>query len=126
MKILTWIVQILAAIAFLGAGLMKLFTPYADLIADPNTAWAEDFSSTQIKIIAILEVLGAIGLILPMILNKYKVLVPISAIGLALTMVGAMVTHLGRGESVIPNVVLLILTLAIVWLRRDFFKNKID
>lgn len=126
MKILIWIVQILAAIAFLGAGLMKLFTPYADLIADPNTAWAEDFSSTQIKIIAILEVLGAIGLILPMILNKYKVLVPISAIGLALTMVGAMVTHLGRGESVIPNVVLLILTLAIVWLRRDFFKNKID
>lgn len=105
---------------------MKLFTPYADLIADPNTAWAEDFSSTQIRIIAILEVLGAIGLILPMIVNKFKALVPIAAIGLALTMVGAMITHLGRGESIIPNVVLLILTLAIVWLRRDFFKNKID
>ncbi|MGK0428226.1 MAG: putative membrane protein [Ulvibacter sp.] len=33
--------------------------------------WAEDFSATQITIIGILETLGGLGLILPMVLKSF-------------------------------------------------------
>jgi len=108
----------------MAAGLMKLFTPYADLISESTTAWANDFSSFQIKIISIYEVLGAFGLILPMFIPKLRVLVPIAAIGLALIMVGAMITHLGRGESIIINIILLALSAYIAWSRSEFFKRQ--
>lgn len=125
MKIVIWIVQILVALLFLFTGGMKLLTPYAEMIADPNMAWAGDFSSTQIKIIGALEVLGALGLILPMILKKYMVLVPVAAIGLALTMVGAMVTHLVRGETepAVVNIIILVLAALTAWWRRGYFKS---
>jgi len=123
MKVIIWIIQALVALVFIGAGLMKLATPYNELIADPNMAWAGDFSSTQIKIIAALEILGAIGLIVPMFIAKFRMLVPISALGLALVMVGAMITHLGRNEPIFMNIVLLALVLLTAWWRRSFLKN---
>lgn len=123
MKVIIWIIQALVALAFIGAGFMKLATPYSELIADPNMAWAGDFSSTQIKIIAVLEILGAIGLIVPMFVAKFRMLVPVSAIGLALIMVGAMITHLGRNEPIFANVILLVLALLTAWWRRSFFKS---
>lgn len=124
MKILVWIIQVLVALAFLGAGIMKLFTPYAELLADPNTAWAGDFSATQIKIISLLEVLGALGLIIPMFIVKLRVLVPVAAIGLALTMIGAIITHLGRDESITINIILFVLSAYIAWSRSGFFKRQ--
>lgn len=123
MKIVIWIVQVLVAIAFFGAGLMKLITPYPDLVSDPNMGWVGDFSAMEIKIIAALEVLGALGLILPMILKKFKVLVPVAAIGLALAMIGAIITHIGRDEPIAVNLVLLVLTSLTAWWRRGFFKS---
>lgn len=125
MKIVIWIVQILVALLFLFTGGMKLLTPYAEMITDPNMAWVGDFSSTQIKIIGALEVLGALGLLLPMILKKYLMLVPAAAIGLALTMVGAMVTHLVRGETelAVVNIVIFILAALTAWWRRGYFKS---
>lgn len=123
MKIVIWIVQILVAIAFLGAGVMKLVTPYPDLISNPNMGWVSDFSATQVKIIAVLELLGVLGLILPMLLKKFMILVPVAAIGLALTMIGAIITHIGRDESIAVDLVLLVLASLTVWWRRGFFKS---
>ena len=122
MKILKWIVQTLLAIAFLGAGLMKMMTPYQELISNPDMAWANDFSPLYIKSIATLEILRAIGLILPLLLKKMKFFVPLAAIGLGMTMIGAMVVHLGRSEPIVPNVVLLILAVSVVLLRKDLLK----
>jgi uncharacterized membrane protein YphA (DoxX/SURF4 family) len=70
--------------------------------------WTEDYSGGQVKTIGTLEVLGAIGLILPAALGIAEVLTPLAAVGLALTMVGAAVVHAKRGEGqMIPvNVVL--------------------
>jgi hypothetical protein len=48
--------------------------------------------------IGLLEVLGALGLILPGALGIAPMLVPVAAMGLAVTMVGAIATHLRRGE----------------------------
>lgn len=123
-KILTWTLQILAALAFIMAGIMKISTPYGDLVLAENMGWVEDFSAIQIKIIGVLEFLGAIGMILPFVIKKFTFLVPLAALGLVLVMVGAIFTHLSREEPIIVNIVLLILNLSVVYLRRDLVLNR--
>jgi len=124
LKILAWTLQILAALAFIMAGLMKISTPYEELVLADNMGWAEDFSAMQIKIIGILEVQGSIGMILPLVLKKFTFLVPFAALGLVLVMVGAIFTHLNREEPIIVNIILLLLNLSVVYLRRDLVLNR--
>ena len=124
MKKIILIIQILAAIAFIMTGMMKIFTPYEDLVLMENMGWATDFSGTQIMIIGILETLGGLGLLLPMVLKKLTSLIPLAALGLALVMVGAIVTHIGRDEPVIVNLVLLLLTLSVAYFKRDLVLKR--
>ena len=124
MKKIILIVQILAALAFIMAGMMKIFTPHEDLVLMENMGWAQDFSGTQITIIGILETLGGLGLLLPLILKKLISLIPLAALGLALVMVGAIVTHIGRDEPVIVNLVLLLLTLSVAYFKRGLILNR--
>ena len=124
LKILAWTLQILAALVFIMAGLMKISTPYEELVLADNMGWAEDFSAMQIKIIGILEVLGSIGMILPLVLKKFTFLVPFAALGLVLVMVGAIFTHLNREEPIIVNIILLLLNLSVVYLRLDLVLNR--
>ncbi len=116
MNTLLWIVTGLLALAFLGAGSMKLSKSRAELA--PKMAWVEGFSDGQVKGIGALEVLGALGLILPALTHIAPVLVPVAAIGLALTMVGAVATHVRRGEpfaASVPALVLGVLSVVVAW-----------
>ena len=114
-----WALQIIVALAFLGVGTMKLITPREQLIRN-GMGWAEDFSSTQVKLIAAAEVAGAVGLIVPAATGIAPILTPIAAAGLALLMAGAVATHLQRGEPPFPPLVLGVLaaTAAVLTLRR--------
>ena len=107
MNVVLWIIAGLLAAAFVAAGLMELTQPKHKLAAS-GMAWTEDFSNGQIKTIGAVEVLGALGLILPAALGIAEILTPLAAAGLALTMVGAAITPLRRKEgSMVPiNVVL--------------------
>ncbi|HET6509047.1 MAG TPA: DoxX family protein [Baekduia sp.] len=98
MEAVIWIVQILLATVFLLAGLTKLGQPREKLVEGPM-AWAGDFSDVQVKGIGALEVLAAIGLILPAALGVVPVLTALAAAGLVLVMIGAARTHVGRGEA---------------------------
>ena len=115
MNLAVWIVTGLAAALFLMAGSMKLAKSKEQLLADPRMGWAESFPAGLIKLIGAAEVLGALGLILPGAFDVATWLVPTAAIGLAVTMVGAILVHLRRGEmqSVVMNVVLLAITVFI-------------
>ena len=93
-----WIIAGLLALAFLAAGLMKLAQPKAKL-AESGMPWTEDFSDGQVKLIGLVEVLGAIGLILPAALDIAPILTPVAAAGLAITMLAAAVVHGRRGEK---------------------------
>ena len=106
MNIALWIVQGLLAVAFLMAGGMKLTQPKDKLAA--NMGWVEDFSQNAVRIIGLLEVLGAIGLVLPWALTILPELTGFAAVGLVLTMIGAAITHIRRGEMqmIVPNIVL--------------------
>ena len=107
MNVTLWIIAGVLAAAFAAAGLMKIDQPKAKL-AEAGMPWTEDFSDGQVKGIGALEVLGAIGLILPAALGIAEVLTPLAAIGLTLLMAGAAVTHLRRkeGKQVPVNVLL--------------------
>ncbi|MFD5270330.1 DoxX family protein [Streptomyces sp. NPDC058335] len=118
MNVALWAVAALLALVFLGAGAMKLTRSKEQLLASgPTMTWAEDFSPGLIKTIGLLEVLGAIGLLLPAAVDIAPVFVPLAATGLALVMVGAAITHGRRGEyqSIIVNVVLLAMTVFVAW-----------
>jgi uncharacterized membrane protein YphA (DoxX/SURF4 family) len=114
MNITLWIVTAVLALLFLAAGTMKIAQPKAKLAAS-GQGWAEDFSDGTVKGIGGLEVLAAVGLVLPALLNIATVLVPLAAAGLAVLMAGAAITHARRGEkpNVIVNVILGILAAGI-------------
>ena len=116
MNIVLWIIAIVLAVAFAGAGLMKLTQPKEKLAAS-GMGWTEQFSPGAIKAIGALEVLAAIGLILPAVLDVVPVLVPLAALGLVLMMIGAAITHARRKENPMigANLVLLILAAVVAW-----------
>lgn len=80
---LLWTVQVLVAAIFLFAGIMKLITPVAVLAAQSH------LPGMFLRFIAVAEVLGAFGLILPGLLRIAPVLTPITAAGLAIIVAGA-------------------------------------
>jgi hypothetical protein len=92
-----WIVQALLALAFLFAGGSKLAQP-REALAQRGMAYVEDFTPTQVKLLGLAEVLGAVGLILPFATGVLPVLTPIAAVGLALQMAGAIAVHVRRKE----------------------------
>jgi uncharacterized membrane protein YphA (DoxX/SURF4 family) len=103
------------AAAFLVAGLTKLTQPKEKLAG--QMGWVEDFSPGVIKLIGGLEVLAAVGLIVPAALDIVPVLVPLAAVGLVVLMVGAAITHLRRHEPqlAVINAVLLLLAVVVLW-----------
>jgi uncharacterized membrane protein len=121
MNIVLWVIAALLAGVFAMAGATKLTRSKAQLQATgPAMAWTEDFSQTQIRLIGALEVLGALGLILPAAFDVAPVLSALAAAGLFLVMAGAVVVHLRRGEgpsSFAPSLVLGLLSLFVAIMR---------
>jgi uncharacterized membrane protein YphA (DoxX/SURF4 family) len=115
MNVLLWTVAGVLAAAFLVAGLTKLTQPKQKLAG--HMGWVEDFSPGVVKVIGGLEVLAAVGLILPAALDVVPVLVPLAAVGLVVLMAGAAITHLRRHEAqlVVINAVLLLLAVVVLW-----------
>jgi hypothetical protein len=111
MSIAFRIVAGLAAVAFLGAGLMKLLRPVPAL-KDAGMSWVEDYSNSTIKLIALAEVVGAVGLIVPIAAGIVPVLSPIAGVALTVLMGGAIAVHVRRNESPIAAIVLTALPLA--------------
>jgi len=106
METVLWIMQILLAGVFAASGLSKLAQPQTKLAE--SQAWATDFSDRQIKGIGILELLAAIGLIVPAALDIVPILTAFAATGLVLLMVVAARVHIRHGErqTLLVNLVL--------------------
>ncbi|HYP46453.1 MAG TPA: DoxX family protein [Propionibacteriaceae bacterium] len=116
MDTVLWVIAGLLAVAFAGAGAMKIAQP-KEKLASSGQAWTEDFSAGTIKLIGTLEVAAAVGLILPALFGIAEFLVPLAALGLILLMIGAAITHARRGEkpNIAVNVALLLLAAVVVW-----------
>ena len=99
MNVALWIVQILLAALFLFAGGMKLAGPI------DQTGAPVQFPNAFLVFIGVVEVLGALGLILPSALRIAPGLTPLAALGLVILMAGAVVTGVIGGAlamSLIP------------------------
>jgi uncharacterized membrane protein YphA (DoxX/SURF4 family) len=94
-----WITTGLLTAVFLVSGFGKLFVPREKMAAMAAAArWVLDFDPGTLKAIGALEILGAVGLILPALLGIAPILVPLAAGGLALIMTGAVIMRIRRGR----------------------------
>jgi putative oxidoreductase len=112
-----WVVQGLLAALYLFAGFTKLTQPI-DALATMGMAWAPTLPELFVRFVALMEVLGAIGLILPAATRILPWLTPLSAAGLGIVQVSAIILHATRGETAMTlpmNLVLLALSLFVVW-----------
>ena len=98
-----WIVQGLLAALFLFGGVAKLTMPIDEIAASIG------LPAAFILFIAIAEVLGALGLVLPWALRILPGLTPLAASGLVIIMIGATtLTAIGMGGPGVPPIAALI------------------
>ena len=117
MNLTLWIAAgLLAAVAMAG-GISKTFVPKAKLAAAHGGEWTAGASVGFVKTLGVLELLAAVGLILPAIVDIAPVMVPVTAVCWVLLMIGAMITHgrLGQTKLVMLNVAYLALAAFIAW-----------
>lgn len=114
MHLALWIIAGLLAAAYLVSGLGKLVLTKEKIATTGKSAkWVEDFSARSVKAIGALEVLGAAGLVLPGAFDIAPILVPLAAVGLAMIMVGAVITRARRQEVKLMMADLTYLALAV-------------
>jgi uncharacterized membrane protein YphA (DoxX/SURF4 family) len=95
MRAALWTLQIVLAVVFGAAGLMKLVVPIATLAAqDP---WIGD-APGLIHFIGVAEIAGAIGVIVPAATRILPLLTPLAAAGLTAIMILATAFNASRGD----------------------------
>jgi putative oxidoreductase len=100
--LVVWVLQALLALAFAAAGVQHALL-YDRMTAQPQTVWATAVGRGRLRVFGVLEVLGAIGVVLPGLTGVLPWLVPTAAACLAVVMLFAAIFHLRRPGEV-PNV----------------------
>jgi hypothetical protein len=79
--------------------------------------WVLDFTPGALRAIGTLEILAAVGLILPAVLGIAPVLVPVTAVCVAMLFTGAVIMRLRRGEraTVVPDLAYLGMAVFVAW-----------
>jgi len=110
MNLVLWLVQVLVAAGFAIAGYSHAF---AYERARGRMPWVRDIPPRVTRTIGVLEILGAVGLILPAITGVLPWLTPLAAVALALLQVLSFGCHIARREwrSLPVNAVLVALAL---------------
>ena len=117
MLIALWITAILLTLAYLGAGGTKVVRKHEAL--REVMPWTTHASTVQVKVVGTLELLGALGVILPLVTGIAPVVTAIAAVCLALVQVVAIGIHIRLHDvkSLPANVLLLLLAVAVAVLR---------
>lgn len=97
MNIFIWTLQGITAFIFMFSGINKTIYSEQTLVSKGQTG-VEGLPLMLIRFTGISEILGAIGLIIPMLLNIFSFLTSISAICLGLIMIPAGIIHYKRRE----------------------------
>ena len=103
-----WVGQILLALVFLGVGYTHTLD-FDQASARPGLTWLAAVGRDRMRIIGILEILGAIGLILPAATGILPWLTPVTATALTVLMALAIVFHArrpGEGRNIVFSMIL--------------------
>ncbi|MEV4427803.1 DoxX family protein [Streptomyces sp. NPDC049602] len=115
MNIACWITAGFLALFYLYAGTLKVTRDRDQL--RPMMAWVDRVPLPAVRTLGTLEVLGAIGLVLPPLAGIAPSLVRAAAIGFVLLQTGAIAVHLtGEDRRIALNVGLLVTAVVTVWL----------
>ncbi|MGA5544939.1 DoxX family protein [Mycobacterium sp. NPDC051198] len=116
MVTLLWILQILLAVIFFGAGATKLIQPRDKLAANMGD-WVNVGPTALPKLLGLAEVLAAIGLVVPPLVHIAPIRTPVAAAALVVVMVGAVVVHARRREygHIAANLALAIMAGVVAW-----------
>ena len=116
MKLAYWIVAGLLAAFYLYAGGKKVAQRKEQL--RPMMAWVDTVPMWLVRVIGVLEILGAAGLVLPPLTGIATVLALLAALGFLVLQVLATALHLSRGEvkNIGLNVALIGLAAVTAWL----------
>lgn len=109
-----WIMKGFIATLFMFTGMSKLILPKARLLAK-GMKGLKDLDEQQIMVTGFLEVLGALGLILPTLFNIYPFLSVAAAFCLGLTMIVAGWIHYKQQLSIVPNITVFVLCMLIAF-----------
>ena len=107
-----WTVQVLLALLFVFAGVMKLVAP-PEMLKGPGI----EFPLLFLRFIGLCELAGGLGLVLPGLLRLRTGLTPLAAAGLAIIMLGATATTLigGLGAAALTPAVVGLLSASIAY-----------
>jgi hypothetical protein len=116
MKLAYWIVAGLLAVFYVYAGGKKVVQSQERL--QPMMGWVDRVPMPLVRVIGVLEVLGAAGLILPPLTGIAPWLAVAAAAGFVLLQIGGISLHLSRGVARLIglNVGLLVTAAVAVWL----------
>ncbi|MEV0428707.1 DoxX family protein [Micromonospora sp. NPDC050495] len=117
MNLALWIAAGLLAAVSLTGGITKTLVPKEKLAALKGGEWTGHASRGFIRTIGVLELLGAVGLTLPAVLDIAPFMVPVTAVCWVLLMVGATIIHvrLGQPRLVVVNLGYVALAAFIAW-----------
>jgi uncharacterized membrane protein len=96
LHIALWVAQVLLAVAFGMAGVMKTFMPLEELAQ--KLPWVAESGAGLVRFIGISELAGALGLLLPAATRIKPILTALAGLGLLVVMVLAAGFHVMRGE----------------------------
>lgn len=114
LSVLTWILQVLTSLIFIGGGLYKLVTPYAEVV--------QQFGAIPQGLLvtaSIFEITGGLGVLLPTLTRVLPAVTVPAALGCALLQSTAVVFHVVDGSTgdLALNIGLIALALSVAWLR---------
>lgn len=123
METIIWILKAVISLMFFFVGINKLLLPKAKLL-DKGMKGLINLDEKQIKAAGVLELTGAIGLILPSAVKYYPILSAISALCLGLIMIVAGLINFKLKLSIIPNILILVLCIFIAYWELKLNGNK--
>ncbi|MFE2378030.1 DoxX family protein [Streptomyces sp. NPDC059398] len=115
MTLAYWIVAGLLALFYLYAGVLKMIRSRDQL--RPMMAWVDRIPLPAVRALGTIEVLGAVGLVVPPATGIVPWLALAAAIGFVLLQIGAVTVHLtGADRQIMLNAGLLAAAAVAVWL----------
>jgi hypothetical protein len=114
LNIALWIAQLVLAASLVWASMLKLFQPIEKLSA--MWPWVAQVPVMLVKATGIVDLIAALGLVIPQLLGKPK-LTALAAIGIIMLMVCASIFHISRGEASVigVNIMFAVIAAVIVW-----------